>query len=633
MTQARFAELPENKYYSSAEDGQKPFLSIAQVALDGLNRVDRCKTCHLGIDDNKFAHAKAPFATHPGNMLEIHKEKDFGCTACHLGQGYAVSYEKAAHKKLPYWNETMLPRQLLQASCGTCHLSEEVTGAGVLSEGRLLITNKGCSGCHDMNDLFEQEPRGPDLAGLGNKVRRGWLYRWLKNPRDYLKNSRMPTFRLQEDEILSLVEFLLSLASRNDPPHKINTLPTAAGDEDRGRTLVAESRCITCHSINGKGGKLAPELERVGDKVREDWVANFLRNVHYYQPEKIMLEYNFTDQDALDIAAHILEEFTEEEYLLPTDDVKTFPQSSAKQKQRIEEGKLLFSKYGCDGCHNIDGKRLSPKVGPKLTNIGNRLETTLDFGKIEGIFPTLYNWLFLKVKQPEIFDSTSIMPTFFLSDREAFAIVVALLANREYGYAEEYLVRESERSLYRKPAGEFGHLFEKYSCISCHSIDKYGGTISTVPLTIEGSKVKFDWLKNYLLNPYAIRPIVTERMPKFRMTEREASLMADHITKVYVDDNIPRFFDYNLKPGDTRIGKNLLDSLECVGCHIINGKGGYVGPQLDDIGERLESGWMFVWLHDPLKYRPETIHPDYGLSEEQARQLTAYLATKKQGGK
>lgn len=626
--QQEFADIEENRFYSTegSEQFQEP--GVRQSAVNGLNRVDRCMTCHLGVTDSKYAKAEAPFTTHPGNILDQHKVKDYGCSACHLGQGFAVNYKSAAHERLQHWNETMLPKELLQASCGTCHLSEEVPDAPLLSRGRQLIRDKGCVGCHDINEFFEEDSRGPDLAGIGNKVSYAWLYSWLSNPQEYLKNARMPKFRLSDEEKVDLMVFLMSLDTKGDPPHLITRMPSEAGDEDEGQTLVGESRCISCHSINDRGGRLAPELERVGDKVRQDWLANFLRNVHYYQPEKIMLEYNFSDQDALDISAYVFEEFSEEDYELPEAVSKMFPKSEVQRSAKEGSGRRLFGKLGCDGCHTIGGERISPKVGPKLTNVGNRLESVLDFGGAQDIVPTLYNWLFMKVRHPAVFDSNSTMPDFYLTDPEALEITIALLGNRTYGYAKEYLVHESERSIYKKPAGEFGKLFDQYSCISCHSIDKYGGDISTAPLTIEGSKVQYDWLKDYLIRPYAIRPTLTERMPRFRMTERDAALMADYIKKVYVSDEIPQFFEYELTAKDAQIGKALFAEWECRSCHIIDKKGGYVGPQLDGVGDRLEAGWIFTWLREPLKYKESTIHPDYEFSADQARQLTSYLMTK-----
>jgi cytochrome c2 len=630
QTQIRFQNIVENRFHSNEGNNFTFEPGIKQVSVNGLKKIDRCQTCHLGINDSKYTKTENPFKFHPGNLLITHKSKEFGCTSCHQGQGYAVTYKKAAHNKLEFWNETMLLKELIQASCGTCHLSEEVPEANILTRGRLLIKDKGCTGCHEINEFFEEESRGPDLSGIGNKVTLGWLYHWLKNPRDYLKKSRMPSYKLQDDQIISLIEYLMSLNEKTSPPHIIEQSPIEEGDVDKGKILVGESRCISCHSISDRGGKLSPELERVGDKVREDWLANFMRNIHYYQPEKKMLEYNFSDQNALNIAAFIFEEYSEEEYELPEDVQIVFNDMTVSRKnQRIDKGQELFGKLGCSGCHNINGKNSYSKIGAKLTNIGNRLESSLDFGNHNDILPTLYNWLFMKLKTPDIFDSSSIMPNFYLSDMEAFEITTALLGNKENDYSREYLVFEKKESLYKKPAGQFGELFERYSCISCHSVDKYGGDLSTAPLTIEGSKVKFDWLKDYLIKPYAIRPILTERMPRFRMSEKDASLMADYIKTVYVSDEIPRYFEYELSKDDEMLGKDLFNNMDCNSCHIINGEGGYVGPSLDNVGNRLEAGWIYQWLLTPLKYKPETIHPDFGFSDQEAKQITAYLVSKR----
>jgi len=628
--QTRFAHIEENRYHSTSESDISFNSGIAQIVVEGLGKIDRCPTCHLGVDDIKYRNAEPPFQTHPGQLLETHKSKDFGCSACHLGQGYAVSYDKAAHRKLEFWNETMWPRPLMQASCGTCHRSREVSEAPLLTGGRLLISEKGCTGCHDIDEFFEEGNRGPNLDGIGNKVSEGWLYAWLKNPRDYLKASRMPSYRLTDPEILDIVSFLLSLDGKSDPPHAVTAQSSNPGRPDSGAVLVSESRCISCHTIHGRGGRLAPELDRIGDKVRREWLPNFLRNVHYYQPEKRMLEYNFTDRNALDIAAYLMDEFSEGAYVLPDEgDVALAPKSLSRKEEQLKRGLKLFVKHGCGGCHSVGTQIKPPKVGPKLSNIGNRLESVLDFGSRRDIRPTLYNWLFMKLKQADVFDSSAAMPNYYLTDEEAFEITVALLGNKENQYATEYLVSEAQNSVYKKPSGEFGELFERYSCISCHSIDRYGGTLSTVPLTMEGSKVKFEWLRHYLIKPFALRPVLTERMPRFRMTEREASLMADYIKRVYVSDEIPRFFELELKPEEVALGRQLFRSLECVNCHIADGAGGYVGPELDNTGNRLEAGWAFKWLLDPLKYKPETIHPDFGFTELEARQLTAYLMTKR----
>src|ERR1019366_1359318 len=54
---------------------------IHQVLLPGLQRVDRCTTCHLGVEDPTMKNAALPFAF-PANLAP-HVPAKFGCTACH----------------------------------------------------------------------------------------------------------------------------------------------------------------------------------------------------------------------------------------------------------------------------------------------------------------------------------------------------------------------------------------------------------------------------------------------------------------------------------------------------------------------------------------------------------------------
>ena len=58
--------------------------------------------------------------------------------------------------------------------------------------------------------------------------------------------------------------------------------------------------------------------------------------------------------------------------------------------------------------------------------------------------------------------------------------------------------------------------------------------------------------------------------------------------------------------------------------------GGYVGPPLTTVGDRLTAGWIFAYMKNPRYYEPWSIQPDYGFSEEETRALTAYLASCKE---
>jgi len=92
-------------------DFMKPPLQIQQIVLENLHddyyfakvqKVDRCITCHLGVDQKGFEDAPAPFQTHPRLDLFLssnspHPMEEFGCTSCHGGSGHSASFVTAAH--------------------------------------------------------------------------------------------------------------------------------------------------------------------------------------------------------------------------------------------------------------------------------------------------------------------------------------------------------------------------------------------------------------------------------------------------------------------------------------------------------------------------------------------------------
>ena len=170
---------------------------------------------------------------------------------------------------------------------------------------------------------------------------------------------------------------------------------------------------------------------------------------------------------------------------------------------------------------------------------------------------------------------------------------------------------------------------DKYRCLSCHQIGDRGGDTSTAPLTAEGSKVKQDWLVNYLTLSFTIRPILTDRMPVFQMTKDQASQIALAFETFYLDPTIPEdpFLGQTSSSNDPVEGKRIYDTLGCRACHILGAGGGYYGPPLSEAGGRLKPGWVFKWLKGPQKWRTDVRCPNYGLADTDALRLTSYLGT------
>jgi cytochrome c2 len=613
--QARFTRL-EASVKNPHQLAQAPAVGgLHQIWLQDLGRVDRCTTCHLGIDDPAFANAEKPFGTHPGTWLTTHPVDRFGCTACHDGEGQATDYTNAAHNPRPFVLRSMRPLETIEANCGTCHRMLQPPDAPRLAEGRRLILDSGCVSCHEIPGFEGVTFRGPALAGLQNKVRPEWLLAWLKNPKAYLERSKMGNFRLSDNEIASLQAFLLSL--RAQPPLDDSGVDWSKASTDSGRALFGELRCVSCHAVKGRGGTMGPELTLVGDKVRRSWLFSYLKDPHRVQPDTPMLQYRLSDDQLRDLAAFLLDEYRS----------SSTPESApaAYQDARaVAAGRAVFERRGCPSCHQVPGISQSSRLGPTLVGIGDRDPDELSYGSTPARH-TVDNYIALKVLDPSALLQTSLMPTFSFSPAEAAKIALALSSIRKQDLPASYVSRVSPPAVFR-PGGSFGAVVDRYRCLSCHSVGGYGGDLSTVPFDRIGSQLQHDYVVGYLQNPGAVRVSVEARMPVFHMLPEEARVIADYFSTVLLDDGLERY-DANVTAAEARRGGQLYRELGCSACHQIGVTGGYVGPELSQTGRRLKPGWIAAFLTSPNRYKPGTLQPDYGLSNADARALTAYVSS------
>ena len=90
--------------------------------------------------------------------------------------------------------------------------------------------------------------------------------------------------------------------------------------------------------------------------------------------------------------------------------------------------------------------------------------------------------------------------------------------------------------------------------------------------------------------------------------------------------------------GDVDRGRLLLRQYGCGSCHVIPGvaaAGGKVGPPLEGIASRSYLAGilpnypanMILWIQDPQRVDPRTAMPDLDVSDQHARDMTAYLYT------
>jgi mono/diheme cytochrome c family protein len=624
--------------------------NIDQIWLPALNVTDRCTTCHQGMTQTTLADASVPqpFRAHPPIP---HNVRDWGCTVCHRGQGLSTEVAEA-HETTLAWERPILPAHFLQASCGGCH-QNDLKETPELARGRELLTRLNCQGCHKLSNL-DKPMLGPDLSSVGYKVTREWIYKWLKEPRTVLDKdgnvtvngyengdeSRMPKFRLKDDEIKSLSAFLSVQKAKALETDRINPAVIATWSKkpdliSQGEVRFRQMMCSTCHPLAvtraGEtkliGGNIGPELTKVGSKINAEWLSAWLRNPKSYLEHANMPRYGWSDEDLYKVSQYVMDKLTDSDLLT------NVPQLGAATDEEIAAGRRLFAEKGCASCHALKNAGIQKDFGPDLTALGAKNASELEFGAAR-IPHNLLSYIQTKLQDPVAVNPAARMPQYSWSQADLDAVTMALLSQTGPAAtsALQHLVVPQKEALFR-PVGAFGEVFERYKCYSCHRFNGYGGTLAP-DLSFEGSRAQKKWIVEFLKNPQTIRPALVLRMPQFNMSDKDASTAAEYLSlavqKVEVD---PESVDpKQFTPAIAALGKELYEvKYQCQSCHTIGSSGGYVGPNLNNAGNWLTAAWIEAWLRDPQALQRDTIEPRRNFTEDEIRALTAYLMTLRAG--
>jgi mono/diheme cytochrome c family protein len=605
---------------------------IQQIWLPEFGVVDRCTTCHVGLKEASLSDVSIqPFRRHP---VIPHTLDQFGCVMCHRGQGPATTVEEA-HSSTLAWEQPTLPARYVQSSCGQCHRAP-LTGTPQLNLGRNLLARYGCVHCHTIKlpDGSAMKPTDdpPSLEHVADKTTREWIYAWLKDPQAYAVTATMPNFKLSDADARDISAFLIA----NSTLIAGDTAPASPADKDKkaldpaaGASLYGESFCASCHAVqnaagNVVGGDIGPELTRVGNKVKPEWLRAWLRNPRVYDPGTAMPHFRFNEPQ-LSLLTAYLGNKTDSDLLA---NVHLDPATP----EQIAHGKHLVTEYGCAACHEINGIKKPENFAPELTRIGSKPLTQIIF--LPGMTHAIPDYIAAKIRQPRSFGAALKMPQFTLAPTQIDALTTALLALTDRAHDLPMALTEPAKpaSSY-EPAGKAGRLMADLACFSCHSINGRGGDLAP-DLTWEGSAVQRQWLLAFLKNPGTLRPALIRRMPKFNLSDSDAAELTDYMMTVY---QTPAF-DCDSMPlsgyqsAEVEQGRQLFYSkYACQSCHIVDSKvdKGYVGPTLTQVGSRLNAAWIFYWLKNPQTLRPGAIEPNRNMNDEDARALTAFLMTQK----
>lgn len=304
------------------------------------------------------------------------------------------------------------------------HLS--AANADNIAHGKKLVTESGCAACHQINGVAPPQNFAPDLTRVGSRALAqvvfapgmkhdlpGYIAAKIHDPRSFGPALKMPKFTLTESQVDSLTTALLAQTDRAASfPRELITTAAHGSDYrpggEAGR-LMDDLRCLSCHTINGNGGDMAPDLTREGSAVQRAWLEDFLRNPNTLRPALIrrMPKFNLSQGEI-----KTLSDYIESAYQGAGLDSHTIDQHALTPAAAATGKQLFYSKYGCNSCHIADYKTDKGYVGPALAGVGNRLTAA---------------WTYTWLKDPNALRPGTLMPNFNIKDADARNLTAFLM--------------------------------------------------------------------------------------------------------------------------------------------------------------------------------------------------------------
>ena len=594
-----------------------------QVHLEEINEVDRCMSCHIGINNKESISDEQPYASHPRREVYLgkHPPERYGCVLCHEGQARATTSPEKAHGEVEYWLKPMHRGKTAQSSCIKCHdIGEELAGGEEITKAIKLFDEFGCYGCHETKGFGKDKNRmiGPDLIEISSKVRPGWLLSWLKGPKDFRPSTRMPDFILKEEDAMAITSYLWQNSEGFTPGE-----PEQFDEDtiDEGAFIFESVGCLACHSEVEEDGEIhGPNLARIGEKINYEYLVSWLLDPKSHQPSTRMPDLRLDEEDAQYLAAFLMslksggiEDLSKEEWLT---DEKT-----------AERGERLINRYGCFGCHKIQGMEGKSKIGVELTAIGSKHIHLFDFGLLEkkileeiGIKHAHKNvgaarraWINAKLTNPRQFDEGRYkrpedklrMPNLGLAEEEIKALSILLTGMREEIMPDSYVA---------KLEGGKGYLVEgegvidKYNCMGCH---QFGIDILTLE---DGNEIK------------GMVKLEEENDLYFQLWEGNDQLGRKAVETIQLSNDQIKS-RVQSEGGD--IASFIIDYHVEVEGRVAEEAKVFTPPVLYGEGKKVQCAWLFDFLEEPVGLRPwlDVKMPTFKMTEDEATALARYFAT------
>lgn len=603
-----------------------------------------------------------------------------GCNGCHRYEGFGREQDELKLAEKSAVAITKDGEALAIALAQQVEITENANASGEaveaaykeitrLRQDQHLLRSKEQQVAADLASLdLEVKKVGPNLKEASAKLKPAWIIGWLKDPRAFRPTTKMPRFRIDDEQSRDIAAFLW----QNSQPQTLQPVE-GEGDAERGQQLVISRGCLACHQVTTDefetiGNDFAANLSRMGEKTSAAYIASWVKNPRHHNRYTIMPALRLADQDCADISAWLGSLARENSGQMPEADALAIVTDTG----RFARGKKLVQHLGCAGCHEINGLEAEGRIGTELTEEGSKPLERLDFGTRTKQYKASHEYdhkgfFEHKLADPSTFDADKEwpnwterlrMPEFFPKAGESGYEEVKGSIKGDIDALTTFLLGSTEthipRALNYLPEGakqdiqQGWWLVKKYNCDGCHQI--LPGTTPAIwelpiyqdnaefpgvpkkngrPPTLvgEGSRVDPVWLSRFLENPSlthdtaaqtrnGVRQGMTVRMPTFFLSERERGTLvrffqalSDMTTTDYVRPEMAPLAGEELD-----LARTAFTAGDCANCHLLGGEPSInpdttYAPSFEVVRERIRPGWTHRWVTEPNTIIPGTAMP------------------------
>ena len=185
--------------------------------------------------------------------------------------------------------------------------SPEITAD--VDAGKMVWHKYDCIGCHTI--FGNGSYFAPDMTKITVNKPKGYLKKFLMDPRGVNPGAVMPKLGISSDEadkLLVFLEWTSKVDTNGWPPKPI--LAAAVGSSGNamtpGQRVYQALGCSNCHTLSGIGGTSGPDLSHEGSKRDKAWLVGHFKDPAAFVPNSAMPAVTAPDADLEQLADYLL---------------------------------------------------------------------------------------------------------------------------------------------------------------------------------------------------------------------------------------------------------------------------------------------------------------------------------------